>query len=74
MFIYLYIDNVLFLILYKSLKYKPMFFLLVSLFHRDGDSSLKAGGIDTTSVDLSLPATGDIGLAQCIPHEQHLIG
>ena len=37
MFIYLYIDNVLFLILYKSLKYKPIFFLLVSLFHRDGD-------------------------------------
>lgn len=37
MFVYLYIDDVLFLVLYKSLKYKPFFFFLVSLFHRDGD-------------------------------------
>lgn len=38
-----------------------------------GHSILEAGGPDTTSIDLHLLATGEAGLAQCVPHEQHLI-
>lgn len=41
--------------------------------HASGDRSLEAGDSVMTLIDLNLLATGEAGLGQCIPHEQHLI-